>query len=200
MADLATPTTASAQSRSLLAQATDAWADEALGHLQRLVRMRTVNPPGDEAQAIEYVAGVLRAAGLEPRIFEVAPGRSNLVCRIAGRGPGGPQLLASHADVVEAEAESWRYDPFGGEIADGCLWGRGTIDMKGKTAMDLAVMLAFARSGVRRMIHGHTHRPADHRLDTAGGPCERIVLADWRPERIEWLEVSPAGVFRRLLS
>jgi acetylornithine deacetylase/succinyl-diaminopimelate desuccinylase-like protein len=149
MADLATPTTASAQARSLLAQATDAWSDEALGHLQRLVRMRTVNPPGDEAQAIEYVAGVLRAAGLEPRIFEVAPGRSNLVCRIAGRGPGGPLLLASHADVVEAEAESWRHDPFGGEIADGCLWGRGTIDMKGKTAMDLAAMLAFARSGVR---------------------------------------------------
>ena len=87
----------------------------------------------------------------------------------------------------------------------GGLRDGSTEAKRSKTAgiMDVnaaAIDAAFARSGVRRMIHGHTHRPADHRLDTAGGPCERIVLADWRPERIEWLEVSPAGVFRRLLS
>jgi len=144
-----TPADASPAGRSLLAQATDAWVDEAVGHLRAMLRMRTVNPPGNEAVVIDHVAGALRAAGLEPRIFEVAPGRSNLVCRIAGRGPEGPLLLASHADVVEAEAASWRHDPFGGEIAEGCVWGRGAVDMKGKTAMDLAAVLAMARAGVR---------------------------------------------------
>lgn len=133
----------------LLAQAGERLLDETVAHLGNLVRIPTVNPPGNEAPAIAYVAGALVEAGLAPIVLEAAPGRANLVCRIPGRGPDGPLLLASHADVVEAEADSWRYDPFGGEIAEGCLWGRGTVDMKGKTAMDLAAMVALARSGVR---------------------------------------------------
>ncbi|MFM7143418.1 MAG: M20/M25/M40 family metallo-hydrolase, partial [Alphaproteobacteria bacterium] len=132
------PGDASPAGRSLLAQASDAWVSEAVAHLQAMLRMRTVNPPGDESVVIDHVAAALRSAGLEPRVFEVAHGRANLVCRIAGRGPEGPLLLASHADVVEVEAASWRRDPFGGEIADGCVWGRGAVDMKGKIAMDLA--------------------------------------------------------------
>lgn len=134
---------------ALLAEATDRLLDDTIAHLRNLVRIPTVNPPGNEAPAVEYVAGVLVEAGLSPIVLEAAPGRTNLVCRIPGRGPDGPLLLASHADVVEAEPSSWRHDPFGGDIAEGCLWGRGTVDMKGKTAMDLAAMVAIVRSGQR---------------------------------------------------
>lgn len=133
----------------LLSGVTPALLDATQEHLQRLLRFVTVNPPGDEAPAVEYVAEVLRREGLRPTILESAPGRSNLVCRIPGRDRQGPLLLASHIDVVEAEHESWARDPFGGEIADGCIWGRGAVDMKGKIAMDLAAMTLLARSGVR---------------------------------------------------
>jgi acetylornithine deacetylase/succinyl-diaminopimelate desuccinylase-like protein len=123
--------------------------DATQAHLQRLLRFVTVNPPGNEAPAIAYVAEVLRREGLQVAVLESAPGRANLVCRIAGNDRQGPLLLASHIDVVEVERESWARDPFGGEIADGCIWGRGAVDMKGKTAMDLAAMTVLARSGRR---------------------------------------------------
>jgi len=130
----------------LLAGVTSGLLDATVAHLQRLIRFETVNPPGNEAPAIAYVADVLRREGLEPAVLESAPGRANLVCRITGNGHQGPLLLASHVDVVEVERASWRRDPFGGEMADGCVWGRGAVDMKGKLAMDLAAMTLLARS------------------------------------------------------
>jgi acetylornithine deacetylase/succinyl-diaminopimelate desuccinylase-like protein len=133
----------------LLSGVTEDLLDATVAHLQRLIRFETVNPPGNEAPAIAYLADVLRREGLQPIVLESAPGRANLVCRIPGGDADGPLLLASHVDVVEVERESWRRDPFGGEIADGCLWGRGAIDMKGKTAMDLAALTVLARSGRR---------------------------------------------------
>lgn len=133
----------------LLSGVTTELLDATQAHLQRLIRFETVNPPGNEAPAVAYVADVLRREGLEVTVLESAPGRANLVCRIAGGEGDGPLLLASHVDVVEVERESWRQDPFAGTIADGCLWGRGAIDMKGKTAMDIAAMTLLARSGRR---------------------------------------------------
>ncbi len=133
----------------LIAAPADPLIDQALANLQALLRFETVNPPGNEAPAIAHIAELLRREGLEPIVLESAPGRANLVCRIAGAEREGPLLLASHVDVVEAERDSWARDPFGGELADGCVWGRGAVDMKGKTAMDLAAMAAIARSGQR---------------------------------------------------
>jgi acetylornithine deacetylase/succinyl-diaminopimelate desuccinylase-like protein len=142
----ATASTSDAAGGDLLACVTGELLDATVEQLQRLIRFATVNPPGNEAPAVAFVAEQLRREGLEPAVLEPAPGRANLVCRIAGNGHHGPLLLASHVDVVEVERASWRRDPFGGEIADGCIWGRGAIDMKGKLAMDLAAMTALARS------------------------------------------------------
>lgn len=113
--------------------------------LRALLRLRTVNPPGDEVLAARYLAGVLGEAGLRPEILEPFPGRGSLVARLRGDGTGGPPLLLlSHLDVVPAPVEGWARDPFGGEIADGFVWGRGAIDMKSTTAMQVAVVCRLA--------------------------------------------------------
>ena len=115
---------------------------------QALLRMDTTNPPGNEKPAAEYLARKLGEVGLESDLLESAPGRANLVCRHRGNGSAPPLLLAAHLDVVEAYAEHWEYPPFSGEVADGCLWGRGAIDMKNMAAMSAAVMRRLAADKV----------------------------------------------------
>ncbi|MFD0772415.1 M20/M25/M40 family metallo-hydrolase [Streptomonospora algeriensis] len=105
--------------------------------------------PGERAAA-EYVAGKLDEVGIEPEIYESHPGRSSVVARVPGADPGrAPLLLHGHLDVVPADAADWTRDPFGGEIADGCVWGRGAIDMKDMDAMILAVLRRRMREGRR---------------------------------------------------
>jgi acetylornithine deacetylase/succinyl-diaminopimelate desuccinylase-like protein len=124
----------------------DAAFDEMVGHLQALIRLRTVNPPGDEILAARYLAGVLAEAGLEPVVLEPYPGRGNVIARLTGDGTGGgPLLLLAHLDVVPADPERWTHDPFAGEIAGGYVYGRGAVDMKGMAAMELQVVLGLAR-------------------------------------------------------
>ncbi len=118
---------------------------EALDFLQRLLRIDTTNPPGNELAACQLIAEVLEEEGIPHELFEVAPGRANLVARIEGDGGGEPVLLSAHLDVVEADDEAWTYPPFGGEIHEGCVWGRGAIDMKNMAAMELACVLAVKR-------------------------------------------------------
>jgi acetylornithine deacetylase/succinyl-diaminopimelate desuccinylase-like protein len=101
---------------------------------QRLIRR-------DERGCVEEVAGVLREHGVEPRILAADPARPNLVARRPGRGEAPPLLLYGHADVVGADPREWRRPPFAGEIADGELWGRGALDMKGGLAMLVAAFL-----------------------------------------------------------
>ncbi|MBI2346729.1 MAG: M20/M25/M40 family metallo-hydrolase [Deltaproteobacteria bacterium] len=122
---------------------------EATEYLQQLLRIDTTNPPGNERAAIDWLAAMLQREGLTPMVIEAAPGRANLVCRLSVAGPtdGGPLLLTSHVDVVPAEAEKWTHPPFGGVIADGYLWGRGALDMKSKTIMDLMAILSAKREG-----------------------------------------------------
>ncbi|MEM9492939.1 MAG: M20/M25/M40 family metallo-hydrolase, partial [Myxococcota bacterium] len=115
---------------------------------QALLRMDTTNPPGNEMPAAEYLAEKLGEVGYEPTVLESAPGRGNLVCRRRGSGAAEPLLLAAHLDVVEARPEQWTHPPFSGTIADGCLWGRGAIDMKNMAAMSAAVMRRLARDRV----------------------------------------------------
>ncbi|MEH3053270.1 MAG: M20/M25/M40 family metallo-hydrolase [Patulibacter minatonensis] len=140
----------------------DPSGDEPLAHeatrlLQHLVRTRTVNPPGDEAQAQRWLAHELHEAGFHIQLLEAVPGRPNLIAEL-GRPehehPGdpvhGPILtLLSHVDTVLADADDWQRDPWGGELVDGELWGRGAIDMKSQTAAEVAAAIALARSGWR---------------------------------------------------
>ena len=105
---------------------------EALKTLQGYVRINTSNPPGDVTKAADYLSAILTREGIALKRYESAPGRSILLARLTGTGTGGkPILLLSHMDVVPTDPSRWTKDPFGGEIADGKMWGRGTIDMKG---------------------------------------------------------------------
>lgn len=122
--------------------------DEAASHLQALIRFNTVNPPGNETPAAAYLASVLQREGIEAQVVESAPGRGNLVARIRGEGRARPLLLMAHSDVVGVEADKWSRDPFGGEIADGKVWGRGAVDTKGLVACELMVLLLVKRLGL----------------------------------------------------
>jgi acetylornithine deacetylase/succinyl-diaminopimelate desuccinylase-like protein len=125
----------------------EAIQDDAERLLRDLVRFRTVNPPGNETPAAEFVAVELRAAGFDPVVLESAPGRGNVIARLPG-GDAPPLLLFGHLDVVPVEAEHWTRDPFGAEIADGFIWGRGTLDMKYIVATQLALFRALGQAGI----------------------------------------------------
>jgi acetylornithine deacetylase/succinyl-diaminopimelate desuccinylase-like protein len=117
--------------------------------LARLVRFRTVNPPGDERACQEWLAGYLRDAGLEVELAGASPERPNLVARLPGEAPGPALGYLSHVDTVLADPGDWRRDPWGGEVHDGYLWGRGAIDMKSQTAAEVVAAATLARSGWR---------------------------------------------------
>jgi acetylornithine deacetylase/succinyl-diaminopimelate desuccinylase-like protein len=126
---------------------------EAVAFASDLIRIDTTNRGGGDCRerpAAEYVAERLADAGLEPVLLESAPGRANVVARIAGEDPSADALLAhGHLDVVPAEQADWARHPFGGEIADGMLHGRGAVDMKNADAVLIAVARHLARTGVR---------------------------------------------------
>ena len=124
--------------------------ESATRHLQALLRLNTMTPPGNEKIAADYIAGVIRDAGIENvQVLESAPNRANVVARIEAKHPAGrPILLMGHTDVVTVEPERWAHDPFGGEIIDGEIWGRGALDMKCQVAAELAVFLAIKEQGI----------------------------------------------------
>lgn len=112
--------------------------------LQELIRFDTSNPPGRERACLEYVGAVLGAADVEWQSVAKDPERPNLVARVPGRGAAPPLLLYGHVDVVPARADEWRRPPFDGELVDGCVWGRGALDMKGGVAMMVAAVVRAA--------------------------------------------------------
>ena len=131
---------------------------EATALLQHLVRMNTVNPPGEEEVAQRSLANTLREAGFLVQLLEAVPGRPNLIAELGPLGhdrPGAPVdgpivTLLSHVDTVLADASSWTHDPWSGHIdADEVLWGRGAIDMKSQTAAEVAAACALGRAGWR---------------------------------------------------
>jgi len=117
--------------------------------LGRLVRCRTVNPPGDERSAQELLGGLLRDAGFEVDLVGRTEPRPNLVARLRGQADGPVLCLLSHVDTVLADPGEWTRDPWSGEVADGFLWGRGAIDMKSQTAAEVGAALSLARAGWR---------------------------------------------------
>ena len=114
--------------------------------LQELIRIDTTNPPGNEGPAAELLEAHLSAGGLQTKVYTSPDGRPNLVARLPGRSDRPALVLLSHLDVVGVEHDSWTHDPFGGEIADGYIWGRGALDMKGIAAMHAEAAIALARS------------------------------------------------------
>jgi len=124
-------------------------ASEAEELLARLLRFNTVNPPGNEREAQEYLCGHLRGAGLECELLGAEPDRPNLVARVRGQEPGPTLCYLGHVDTVLAEPSEWSQDPFSGALIDGFLWGRGAIDMKSQVAAEAAAVASLVRSGWR---------------------------------------------------
>ncbi|MEN3533544.1 M20/M25/M40 family metallo-hydrolase [Microbispora sp. ZYX-F-249] len=161
--------------------------DEVAELCRDLIRIDSVNAgdnagPG-EREAAEYVAGKLSEVGLEPRILESDPGRANVVARVEGADPSRDALvLHGHLDVVPFDAADWTHHPLSGEIADGCVWGRGAVDMKDMDAMILAVMrqrLSEGRRPPRDVVLVFT---AD---EEAGGHYGAQWLAERHPDVFE---------------
>ncbi|MDI2130163.1 M20/M25/M40 family metallo-hydrolase [Yinghuangia seranimata] len=152
-----------------------------------LIRIDTSNfgdgsGPGERGAA-EFVAEKLAEVGLEPEIFESAKGRASVVVRVEGEDRSRPGLLIhGHTDVVPANAADWTYDPFSGEIADGCVWGRGAVDMKDMDAMVLAVMRDRLRTGRKPPRDVVLAFLAD---EEAGGTYGARYLVDQKPELFE---------------
>ena len=115
--------------------------------LQDLIRFDTTNPPGNERACVEYLERLFAEHGFETKILAVDPERPNLVARLPGNGTGNPLLLYGHVDVVPTDGQQWDHPPFSGEIADGFIWGRGAIDMKGGLAMMATALLRIKASG-----------------------------------------------------
>ena len=109
--------------------------------LQRLIQFDTTNPPGNEAACIGFINNLLTKAGVETKLLGRTPERPNLVARLHGQGNAPPLLLYGHVDVVTTANQKWQYPPFEGRVADGFVWGRGALDMKGGVAMMVAAFL-----------------------------------------------------------
>jgi len=123
--------------------------DEVTHFLSEMIRINTTNPPGNETAATKYVAENLGGEGFECEFFESAPERGSVITRLKGTGEKPSLLLLSHLDVVAADAKEWSVDPFGGVVKDGFVWGRGALDMKGMTAVEVMVMKLLKRNSVK---------------------------------------------------
>jgi acetylornithine deacetylase/succinyl-diaminopimelate desuccinylase-like protein len=150
--------------------------------LQRLIRFNTVNPPGAERPAQEALAADLRDAGFEVDLLGAEPERPNLVARLRGDEDGPTLCLLSHVDTVLATAPDWTHDPWSGDLAEGCVWGRGALDMKSQTAAEVTAALSLARSG---------WRPARGDLlvvvlvdEEVGGELGAIWICDTHPDKV----------------
>jgi acetylornithine deacetylase/succinyl-diaminopimelate desuccinylase-like protein len=122
--------------------------DEVTDLLQRLIRIDTTNPPGNETAAAELLREYLEANGVACELIAKVPERANLVARIPG-GDGPSLLFLSHTDVVLADPAEWSVPPFSGELRDGQVWGRGALDMKGQVAASAVAVASLAREGFR---------------------------------------------------
>lgn len=123
--------------------------DQAVDLLQRLIRLNTVNPPGDEHEAADLLASTLGDAGFECELLADETGRPNLVARLSGERDGPTLCLLGHSDTVLADPDDWSHGPWSGDLADGCVWGRGALDMKGQVAAEVVAAAALGHAGWR---------------------------------------------------
>ena len=161
--------------------------DEAIEILRDLIRFESVNDGTGqgkgEREAAEYVAGKLADVGLEPQVFESARNRTSVVARIDGEDSSrGGLLIHGHLDVVPAQPKDWTYDPFAAEVADGCVWGRGAVDMLDMNAMTLAVVRDRLQTGRKPPRDVVVAFVAD---EEAGGVFGAQWLVDKQPQLFE---------------
>ena len=141
------------QPQAARAQSSVDWTalqNESVKHLQEYIRVNTSNPPGNEIEGARFLKAILEREGIEATILDTAelgPGHANLYARLKGNGAKKAIALVHHIDVVPAVSAYWTSDPFGGEIKDGFIYGRGTLDMKGQGIAHLMAMIALKRSG-----------------------------------------------------
>ncbi|MBI4171303.1 MAG: M20/M25/M40 family metallo-hydrolase [Actinobacteria bacterium] len=122
--------------------------DEVTELARALIRVDTSNPPGNETKAAEVLQEYLAGSGVEAGLYARVPERANLVARLAG-GDGPALALLCHTDTVLADPREWSRDPWGGELVDGVVWGRGALDMKGHVAAATVALASLAREGFR---------------------------------------------------
>jgi acetylornithine deacetylase/succinyl-diaminopimelate desuccinylase-like protein len=161
--------------------------DEVVRICKELIRIDSTNfgdgsGPGERAAA-DHVVQLLREVGLEPTVVESDPGRTSVVVRLEGEDRDRPALcLHGHLDVVPANAADWQVDPFSAELRDGCVWGRGAVDMKNMDAMILAVVRDLARRGATPPRDLVVAFFAD---EEAGGVKGSHYVVDHHPELFE---------------
>ena len=114
-----------------------------------LIRINTTNPPGNETAAAKYLSENLSSEDFKCELYESAPNRGSIITRLKGTGEKPNLLLLSHLDVVAADAKEWSVDPFAGVVKDGFVWGRGALDMKGMTAIEVMVLKLLKRNRVK---------------------------------------------------
>ena len=172
--------------------------------LRDLIRIRSINPPPPEAPdgelvAARHIEGLLREIGLEPEVVEPIPGRGSVHARLRGDGTGGePFLLLSHLDVVPAPPERWSHEPFGADLVDGYVYGRGAVDMKGMVALELEVVRLLAEEARAAGLDPARDPIPGLRRDVlftctadeeAGGTAGAKWIVDERPD---WLRAAGA--------
>ncbi len=187
--------------------------------LQRLIRFNTVNPPGHEEEAQEFLKGLLGGAGFACELVAAVEGRPNLVARFRGASDGPRLCLLGHVDTVLADPRDWSVDPWSGELRDGCVWGRGALDMKSQVAAEVAAVTSLAEEGWRpeagELIVVTT---ADEETGAAAGAkwlcrerpdavrCDLVVnegageVLEYDGRRLYGVCVAEKGVFRFTLS
>jgi acetylornithine deacetylase/succinyl-diaminopimelate desuccinylase-like protein len=121
---------------------------EAVKTLQAYIRINTSVPPGDVIKAADLLQGIIEKEGIPVKRFESGPGRAIVLARLKGAGTAKPILLLHHMDVVPVDPARWKRDPFGGELAEGAIWGRGAMDMKGPGVVQLYAFIALKRMNV----------------------------------------------------
>ena len=137
-----------AQGEIALSQDYSALTKEATQLLVDLIKINTSNPPGNEIEAVKYVAKILDKEKIPYEIVESEPGRASLIARLRGDGSKKPLMMMAHLDVVGVETDKWKFDPFSGTIKDDYIYGRGAIDDKGMAVCELLVMLELKRKNV----------------------------------------------------
>lgn len=133
----------------MLAAMPQSLRDEAVRLLQDLIRLDTVNPPGNETVAAELLRAYLEESGVPCELYARDATRANVVARIPGSGDGPRLLLLSHTDTVLADPAEWTVDPWSGALEAGCVWGRGALDMKGQVTASAVAIASLAREGFR---------------------------------------------------
>jgi succinyl-diaminopimelate desuccinylase len=183
---------------------------ELVEYCRKMVRIKSVNPPGDEMAMAEYVANVLKSIGLEVKLLKHSSSRASVLAILRGSGQVPALLYSAHLDTVPLGAEQWIHEPFAAETLDGKIWGRGSADMKGGLAALLVMAKIMANSGLSikgDLIFAIT---AGEEIDSLGaksvasypglGPVQAIIVPEPSYNDIYiaekgalWLEISTYG-------